>query len=403
MQSSRHAFVLTTFMLVSIGVIMVLSASLTSQPTDQDQIYFTRHVTFLAIASVVALIAARLPVSAWRRLAPWLFGGTLVLLVLVLIPGIGVEVNGARRWLRWGTVSLQPSEIAKVTLPLFLCAIIDRRRRSVDGDRDRVMPPLIPIAVAGFLVLQEPDLGTAVFLCCGAFLCLFLSGQRLWHFLLAGGLVAPAAAGFVALRPYQIQRLQGFLQTWSDFRLAPYQIRQSLATLGTGGMTGEGLGRGWQKLSFLPEANTDFVFAVVGEELGLVGTLGILILWIALYGFGVQMLSRLPQHSFEYVLSLTLLTQLVMQAATNVAIVSALLPPKGIPHPLLSYGGSSLLMSLASVGIILSLSRPVQTDLSAITKVDDTPPVVAERPSPHLRRPRQLPRQQPSASSPLGT
>jgi cell division protein FtsW len=159
------------------------------------------------------------------------------------------------------------------------------------------------------------------------------------------------------LRPYQLQRITGFVAAWRDVDEAPYQVRQSLITLGVGGTDGVGLGKGWQKLSFLPEANTDFVVAVLGEELGLVGTLGLIALWVGLFLTGLRMLAALPHRSFEYAAGVTLLTQLVLQAALNVAVVTAMVPPKGIAHPLISYGGSSLVASILTLGIITSLAR----------------------------------------------
>ncbi len=356
MRLTRDAFILTILMLLGVGLMMVLSASITSRPSENEQIYLSRHLLFLGIAVVAGGIAALLPPRFWQEAAPWAFAGTLALLVMVLVPGVGTEVNGARRWLRFGPFSLQPSELAKVTLPLFLCWSIGRRRDRF-GRIAVATPPLIPIVLTVFLVLQEPDLGTSVFLCLISMICLFVAGWPLWQFVLAGGLVVPLAAGLVALKPYQRDRIEGFLAAWRDFDQAPYQIQQSLTTLGVGGGAGVGLGRGWQKLSFLPEANTDFVFAVIGEELGLIGTLGVITLWVALFLIGLQLLTRLPQQTFAYAASITLLTQLVLQAAINACVVTALLPPKGIPHPLISYGGSSLLMSLVALGVILSLSR----------------------------------------------
>jgi cell division protein FtsW len=353
MLTARDAFLACVSMLLCTGLLMVFSASITSRPSMAEQTYLLRHVTFLGISLACGTSAALLPVSFWKRMAPVLFTLTLVLLVIVLIPGIGTEVNGARRWLRYGPVSLQPSELAKLSLPLFLCWIIDRRR----DERGRivaVVPPFIPVAVLVFLVLQEPDLGTALFLCLTAAVCLFVAGWPIWQFVLAGGCVAPLAAGVVALRPYQWARIEGFVTTWSNPSQAPYQVRQSLTTLGAGGWNGMGLGRGSQKLSFLPEPNTDFVYAVVGEELGLVGTLGIGMLWLALLCLGMKMLRRLPQTSFAFAAAATLLVQLILQAVINACVVTALLPATGIPHPLLSYGGSSLLVSLVGVGIVLS-------------------------------------------------
>ena len=155
-----------------------------------------------------------------------------------------------------------------------------------------------------------------------------------------------------------MQRITGFVTTWTDPSSAPYQVKQSLVSLGAGGFLGVGLGRGWQKLSFLPEANTDFVFAVLGEELGLLGTLGLLAIWGGVFACGIRLLRNLDRQGFEYIAAFTLLSQLLIQALLNMAVVTALLPPTGIPHPLLSYGGSNLVVSLVSIGIVVSLSRP---------------------------------------------
>jgi len=359
--SNRDRFLIAVLMMVSLGLLMVYSASITSRPSLAEQTYLLRHATFLGVALVAGVTAVAMPITIWQRLAPVLFAGTFVLLVAVLIPGVGTEVNGARRWLRLGPLSLQPSELAKLTLPLMLCWVVDRRRDE-QGHIVAVVPPFIPVAVAVFLVLQQPDLGTALFLCLVSAICLFVSGWPIWQFVLAGGCVVPLAAGVFALRPYQWARIEGFLATWRDLSLAPYQVRQSLLTLGSGGWTGLGLGRGQQKLSFLPEPNTDFVFAVVGEELGLLGTLGVGLLWMAIFLFGLKLLKDLPETSFAFAVGMTLLTQLVLQAAINAGAVTALLPATGIPHPLMSYGGSSLLVTMLSLGIILSAARTCSPD-----------------------------------------
>jgi cell division protein FtsW len=366
MLTARDAFLVCVLMLLSTGLLMVFSASITSRPSMAEQTYLLRHLTFLGIALACGTTAALLPISFWKRISPVLFALTLVLLVTVLIPGIGTEVNGARRWLRFGPLSLQPSELAKLSLPLFLCWIIDRRR-DARGQIVAVVPPFIPVAVLVFLVLQEPDLGTALFLCLTAAVCLLVADWPIWQFVLAGGCVAPLAAGVVALRPYQWERIQGFVTTWLNPSETPYQVRQSLTTLGAGGWNGMGLGRGSQKLSFLPEPNTDFVYAVVGEELGLLGTLGIGLLWLALLAVGLRMLLRLPKTSFAFVAGTTLLVQLILQAVINAGVVTALLPTTGIPHPLLSYGGSSLLVSVVSVGIVLSCASSAAPDRAAAT------------------------------------
>jgi len=186
---------------------------------------------------------------------------------------------------------------------------------------------------------------------------LFVSGWPLRNFLLGGALVVPAVAFIISQKPYQQERIRGFVMTWVDWEQAPYQVRQSLLALGVGGTQGTGIGKGWQKLSFLPESNTDFVFAVAGEELGLPATLGVMLTWLLIYLCGLGLLKPLEPKSFPFLAGVTLLTQIVMQAALNVAVVTAMVPPKGISHPLISYGGSNLVMSLIGLGIVISLTR----------------------------------------------
>ncbi len=376
MQTLRSTFVSLVTLLLGIGVLMVFSSSMTAKPSDFEQIYLSRHLLYLGIAASLAFVTAMIPAEWLLRFAPTFFGVTVLLLLAVLLPGLGVKVNGSQRWLRLGYLSFQPSELAKVTLPLFLCWLLEQRPAAMRNDGrpwlHRIGEVAAPIGLCALLVLVEPDLGTAAFLTLIGGMTLFLSGWLLRDFALGIGAIVPLALGLVALKPYQLRRLQGFVEAWTDFQNAPYQVKQSLTTLGAGGATGVGLGRGWQKLSFLPEANTDFVFAVVGEELGLAGTLTILLFWTGLFLVGQGMLRAVRQERWRYVAGATLLTQLVLQAAINVAVVTAMLPPKGIAHPLLSAGGSSLLGSLLAIGVFLSLtSRP--TEASQITVVTPGP------------------------------
>lgn len=214
-----------------------------------------------------------------------------------------------------------------------------------------------PVIAAVPLVAVEPDLGTSAFLTASAGLALFIGGWPLAYFGLSIAAIVPAAGLLLALKPYQQHRIAGFLATWTNFEAAPYQVKQSLIALGSGGWFGTGLGRGWQKLSFLPEANTDFVFAVLGEELGLVGALAVVALWCGVLLAGLRMLSRLDARSYEFQAAFVLLTQIVAQAALNVAVVTAMAPPKGISHPLISSGGSNLVITLLQFGVILSLAK----------------------------------------------
>lgn len=357
MSRLAQLFVCLATVLVAIGIVMAYSASMTSRESDKDEVHLARHAIYLAVGIVSATIAAVVPANVWFRAAPWLFAGTVVLLVLVLVPGIGTEVNGARRWLRAGSVSMQPSEIAKLTLPLITARLVVLRRKDLGGWVSGTLPILWPAAIVLPLVLVEPDLGTTVFLAAGAGLLLFLAGWPIRNFVIGIAAAVPVIVGVILVQPYQLRRITGFIAAWNDLSSAPYQVRQGLITLGSGGLFGTGLGKGWQKLSFLPEANTDFVFAVIGEELGLVGTLGVLGVWCVLFVVGLQMLGQVSRRRYATLCGVTLLIQLVAQAMVNMAIVTALLPPKGIALPLVSYGGSNLVTSLVGIGMIISFSR----------------------------------------------
>lgn len=357
MTTARGLFVSLACVLAGLGLLMVYSASVTSRPSDVEQVYLLRHVTFLLTAVGAAALCAWLPERFWYNVAPYLFTITAVLLILVLIPGVGAEINGARRWLRYGPVSFQPSELAKLALPLFTARLLVQHRERLRHWWHGTVPILFPAAVVVPLVLIQPDLGTAGFLGVSLALLLLVGGWPMRHFILTAAVLGPLASAAVTMQPYQMKRITGYLAAWSDWSEAPYQLQQSLLSLGAGGVWGVGLGRGWQKLSFLPEANTDFVFAVIGEELGLVGTLTVVLLWAGLFALGLKLLKPLDRHGFAFAAGFTLLTQLVLQAALNAAVVTGLVPPKGIPHPLLSYGGSNLLVSIVSLGIVLSLSR----------------------------------------------
>jgi len=363
----RHLFVSLTLLLVGFGLLMVHSASVTSWPTEFEQVYLVRHLVFLGIGLTAAVVAATRPPAFWKVAAPWVFVLSLLLLLLVLVPGIGVRVKGAQRWIRLPGVSAQPSELAKIALPLMMCWVLDRNRSRLNGLFAGTVPFFIPVALIVPLVLIEPDLGTALFLLAGAGLVLFAGGWPIRNFVIGGLAAIPASLSLLVMKPYQRQRIVGFIETWADFDSAPYQLKQSLVSLGSGGMSGVGLGKGWQKLSFLPEANTDFVFAVIGEELGLIGTLGLLALWCGLYLTGLRMLSRLEPQSFSFVAGFTLLTQIFGQALLNVAVVTAMVPPKGISHPLISVGGSNLVMSLLALGIVVSLSRDKEMAADLVT------------------------------------
>jgi cell division protein FtsW len=355
--NERKLLISLIAVLLGFGILMVHSASITSRPSEVERVYLSRHLVFVAVGILSAVLAGQFPGWFWKKTAPWLFWGSFGLLVLVLVPGVGSRINGAQRWFRHGSLSVQPSELMKITLPLYLCYLAERRRAVLNTWLQGALGVAFPLLLVVPAVMLEPDLGTALFLATTGAIALYVAGWPIRNFVLAALPAIPAVIVAVVHRPYQMQRIAGFLETWADWTQAPYHLKQSLVTLGAGGMWGVGLGKGFQKLSFLPEANTDFVFAVIGEELGLLGALAVIALWLGAYVVGLRLVSRLERNSFAYNSAFVLLTQIVLQVTLNVAVVTAMVPPKGIPHPLLSYGGSNLVVTLAAMGVVLSLTK----------------------------------------------
>lgn len=368
----RRLFVGLVCVLIGVGVQMVHSASLTLLDGQSETVFLGRHLTFLAISVVCGFVASHIPASYLRDNAEKFCVVLVLLLAAVLIPGIGTRVNGAQRWLRLGGISLQPSELGRIILPILAAkTLVDIRETSGFG-WTTIPRILIPLVIVLPLVASEPDLGATVFLATGYGIVLFIGGWPMRYFVGCALLTLPAGFSLFALKSYQMKRITGFMAAWRDLSQAPWQIKQSLLSLGSGGLEGTGVGGGWQKLSYLPEANTDFVFAVIGEELGLLGTLGVIIIWVGVFLTGRAVMRRLPRLSFEWILGSTLVIQIVLQALANVAVVTAMVPPKGVPHPFISYGGTNLLVNTVAVGIIVGLSRSSIGSPPLVTESDES-------------------------------
>lgn len=362
----RRLFVGLICVLLAVGVQMVHSASLTSAPGHSENVFLLRHLVFLVVALVSGFAASYVPAGFLQRNAQTFFVLFLILLIAVLVPGIGTRVNGAQRWLRFGSLSLQPSELGRLILPMLAAGILVKHRAAGGGFSLRTVPrTLLPLVLTLPLVVSEPDLGATVFLAVGYVAALFVGGWPLRYFIGTLVLLIPAATSLLILKPYQMQRITGFMTAWKDLSQAPWQIRQSLLSLGSGGLEGTGIGAGWQKLSYLPEANTDFVFAVIGEELGLTGTLTVMVIWMGVFLTGRAVLRHLRRDSFEWIFGTTLVIQIMLQAMANVAVVTAMVPPKGVPHPFISYGGTNLLVSVVAVGLVVGMSRSGEAKLEA--------------------------------------
>jgi cell division protein FtsW len=292
----------------------------------------------------------------WKKLSIPMLACMLLLLALVLVPSLGVSAKGARRWLRIGPLSVQPAEMVKLVAVIFMAAYLVRKGDKITLFRDGLLPALIVIGLLSGLVLLEPDLGTVLVLGLVTVGMCFLAGARLSHLLALGLCAIPIVLGLVLGSSYRRQRLMTFLAPWKDASDAGFQITQSFLAFGSGGPFGVGLGEGKQKLYFLPEAHTDFVLALVGEELGFIGTAVVTLLFAFFVWRGFQIAARARVPFGRYLgMGITLL--IGGQALVNAAVVTGLLPTKGLTLPFVSYGGSSLVVSLTGVGILLSISR----------------------------------------------
>ena len=279
-----------------------------------------------------------------------------MLLVLVLVPPFGQSINGTRRWLRWGPISVQPTELAKLALVVYLADFLARRQAVIGNLWRGILPPLMVTGGVAGLVLLQPDLGSAVAIV-GVVLCMiFVAGARLAHLGMIGGLAVPVVALAVYMAPYRLRRVLTFLDPWADPRGAGFQIIQSYLALGGGGFLGRGLGESKQKLFYLPEPHTDFIFAVLGEELGFLGALATVVLFGILLWRGIRIGLRVADP-FGALVAFGVTALLVNQAVVNLGVVVGVFPTKGLPLPFVSSGGSSLLVAMAAVGLLLNVSQ----------------------------------------------
>ena len=350
-----------TITLALVGLVMVFSASavVAGKRFHDSWYYLKRQLAWLAFGLMILHVVSQVDYIWWKRLALPLLGLIIVLLVVVLIPSIGVAANGARRWLRLGPISIQPAEMAKLIGVIYLAAYLAKKEDRLQHFSTGLLPALLVIGVLSGLVLLEPDLGTVVVLGLVTGGLLFVGGARVSHLSTLALSAVPIGLALVLTSSYRRQRLMAFLEPWRDASDTGFQITQSFLAFGSGGLFGVGLGEGKQKLFFLPEAHTDFVLALVGEELGFVGT-GIVVLFFALFvirGFQISTRARIP---FGRYLGIGITTLIGIQALINACVVTGLLPTKGLTLPFVSYGGSSLVISLTGVGILLNISRDRQ-------------------------------------------
>jgi cell division protein FtsW len=341
-----------------VGAVMVLSASSVASLTDYGSAwyFFERQATWTAVGAVAFMLTARIDYRSWRRWVRPLLVLSGVLLVAVLIPGIGHQVAGSRRWLGTGFLRFQPTEVAKLALLVFAADVVSRRAKELHDWRRVLRPVLLVLGAFGLLVLREPDLDSTVVLTLVAFTVLIVGGVRLRHLAVVGS-VGAAVVGLLAIaEPYRRARMLTFLHPFADSSNAGYQISQSLIALGSGGVSGVGLGEGRAKWFFLPNAHTDFIFAIIGEELGLLGCLLVVGLFVAFAVLGTRAALRAPDR-FGTLLAAGVTAWVVGQAAINIGAVIGLLPVSGIPLPFVSFGGTALVFTMSAAGILGNVAR----------------------------------------------
>ncbi|MFP3387775.1 putative lipid II flippase FtsW [Brevibacillus sp. SIMBA_040] len=359
-----------TALIVGFGITMVLSSSsifaLTSFTSNGcsycggDELYFVkRQIRFLVIGVVGMLIAMNIPFSFYKRNFLLIAMVSFLALLLVLIPGIGQYINGARSWFKIGSFSLQPAEFAKLGLILYLAAIIAKKGEGVRKLKSGLMPPLVVTGIFFLLIAIQPDLGTAAILLGSSLIVMVCGGVKIRHLILLGGpAVTIALTGYIATKQHALDRINSYLDPWSDPMGTGYNILQSWIAIAHGGLSGTGFGKSIQKYLYLPERHTDFIFSIITEELGFIGSSLFLLVYLLFLLRGIHICLRV-KDPFASLAGIGVVSMIGLQAILNIGGVTGFIPLTGVPLPFISYGGSSLLVCLISTGFLLSVSREV--------------------------------------------
>jgi len=365
MRQTRQNLIIITLILVAIGVVMVYSSSgIYAEKMFGDSAYFLkRQLAFAGIGLAGLVLSMLLSLEKLKKYARAGFILALLLLVLVIATPLGREVGGAKRWLRAGIFSFQPVEFAKVMLVVYLADLISKKGKRLKEFLYGFLPCMLVLGIVLLLLLLQPDLGMAILIAVVAGLMFLISGIKLRYLtgVILGGL--PLIYYMIFRVDYRRKRILAFLNPWADERGAGFQIIQSWIALASGGLFGLGLGQSRQKLFYLPESHTDFIFSIIGEELGLLGTASILILFILLVWQGAKVAFNSPD-AFSHLLCFGLVSMLGLEAIINIGVATGALPTKGLPLPFVSYGGSSLVFHLIAIGLLLNVSKRNERILS---------------------------------------
>ncbi len=354
------------------GLVILASASITisDNATGNPFYYVERQLIAAVIGMAAGLFCLFVPMRVWQSLGPLLLLIGLALLCVVLVPGVGYEVNGSTRWVRFGVMNLQVSEPARLCLLIYLAGYVVRQQKALRERFVGFLRPMLVLSLGCALLLAEPDFGAAIVLLATALVILFVAGARIRDFVLFFSTAVIAMVALTLTSAYRLKRLTGFLDPWADPFDSGFQLTQSLIAIGRGEWFGVGLGDGVQKLFYLPEAHTDFVFAVFAEEFGLLGSVVLIVLFLALLWrvFKLAMRAADAERFFEAYLAIGLGTWLGLQAFINVGVNMGLLPTKGLTLPLISYGRSSLIVAMIAIGLLLRIHHELLVDAKPVNR-----------------------------------
>ena len=347
-----------TIILICLGIVMIYSASnIYCWEKYNDEFFFLkRHISFVLIGGLLTFLVMSFDYRRLKKYAKTLLIVSFILLILVLIPGIGREVAGARRWFRFKFLSFQPSELANLAVIIYIADFIARKGNILTTFWKGFLPPMLVLGATLLFILAQPDLGTSVALTIVVMIMLFIAGIRFSYLVSLVLLSIPALYVLIFSVPYRRMRIMAFLNPYMDPKGSGFQIIQSQIALGSGGIFGVGIGQSKQKLFYLPAAHTDFIFSIIGEELGLIGTVGVIILFMLFIQQSLKIIKNAPDK-FGYFLSLGLVLMICFKAVINIGVSCGVLPTKGLPLPFISYGGSSFIFDMVSVGILMNIAR----------------------------------------------
>ncbi|MDD5645163.1 MAG: putative lipid II flippase FtsW [bacterium] len=354
--------------LLGMCIVMVYSTSaLTAEKQWNDEYYYLKKQAVWIIVSVFVFLAmSMVNYNFWRKISLFLFLGTITLLSLVLIPGVGKVAGGARQWLSFGPVNIQPSELAKLTVLIFVADMLDKQQGTIKEFRKGFVPSFSVLLLVCGLV-GGPDLGTALLIAVVIFSMLVVSGISFKYLLLSLIFSFPLIVALIRMKMYRFKRILIFLDPWSDSRGSGWQLIQSFIALGSGGLAGQGLGKSIQKMGFLPEAHTDFIFSIIGEEMGFLGGALVIICFIAFILSGLRIACRC-RNFFGHILAMGIVFTVGYQSIINIGVATGCMPVTGLPLPMISYGGSNLVVCMAFAGILFNISTEQEKDIRSKLK-----------------------------------